>query len=116
MRYEIKKITKMLNELSTFCLEHDADDVSIRIKRTEEKITIIVEAVGITNMEETIKNLKDFLSYPRELEMEEYYWELAGEMQRHEELGLIGAMVDEAKIDYKDDHIYIELLRFKKQG
>lgn len=114
MRYEVKKITKMLNELSTFCLEHGANDVALHIQRDEIKINITIEASGIVNIEETMQSLKDFLSYPRELEMEEYYWELTGEMQSHEELGLVGAMIDEAKIDYKDDRIYIELVRFKE--
>lgn len=113
MRHEIRKISKMIDELTTFCLENDADDVQIHIKNLEDKEVITVTAYHIKDIEEVATKIRDFLSYPRELEMEEYYWELAGEADRGDELGLVGAMIDEARIDYNEEQLYIELIRNK---
>lgn len=45
--------------------------------------------------------------------MEEYYWELAGETDSSEELGLVGTMIDEATIGYDEEKVVIELIRNK---
>lgn len=113
MRHEIKKIAKMIDELTTFCLEHRADDIQISIKNLPDKEIIAVTAYHINDIDEVVNNLRDFLSYPREREVEEYYWELAGEADSCTELGLVGSMIDEARIDYNQEQLYIELIRDK---
>lgn len=113
MRHELKKIAKMIDELSTFCLEHDADDIHINIKNLPDKEVIAVTAHHISDIDTVVNNLRDYLSYPREREMEEYYWELTGETDSCEELGLVGAMIDEARIDYNEEKLYIEVIRNK---
>lgn len=113
MRHEIKKVAKMMDELTTFCLEHGAEDLNIRIQNQSDHEVIIVDASPITNMQETVDRMRELLSYPREFEVEEYYWELAGETDGVDELGLVGNMIDEATIDYDDKTIHIELMRRK---
>ncbi|MGL5378590.1 hypothetical protein [Clostridium sp.] len=113
MRHEIRKISKMIDELTTFCLENHADDVQINIKNLDDKEVISVTAYHIKDIKSATAKIRDFLSYPREREMEEYYWELAGEADRGEELGLVGSMIDEARIDYNEEQLYIELIRNK---
>lgn len=113
MRHEMKKLSKMVDELTTFCLEHQADDVQIQIKNLPDREVIIVKAYRMKDIDAAVNALTGFLSYPREHEMEEYYWELTGEADHREELGLVGCMIDEARIDYDSEKIYIELVRKK---
>lgn len=113
MRHEVKKISKMVDELTTFFLEHQAKSLDIKIDNLVDREVITVEAVALDDMALCIKRLQRFLSYPRELEMEEYYWELAGETDSSEELGLVGTMIDEANIGYDEEKIQLELIRKK---
>lgn len=113
MRHEVKKISKMVDELTTFFLEHEAKSLNIKIDNLIDREVIIVEAVALDDIKLCVKRLNRFLSYPREFEMEEYYWELAGETDSSEELGLVGTMIDEANIGYEDDKILLELIRHK---
>lgn len=113
MRHEIKKVAKMIDELTTFCLEHGAQDLKLHIQNKANEEIITVEASPIDHMEATVERMQDLLSYPRECEMEEYYWELAGETERVDELGLVGNMIDEARIAYDEEKIYLELMRKK---
>lgn len=113
MRHEVKKISKMVDELTTFFLEHEAKNLNIKIDNLEDREIITVEAVALDDINLCVDNLKDFLSYPRECEMEEYFWGLAGEIDSSPELGLVGTMIDEANIGYEDDKILLELIRNK---
>lgn len=113
MRHENKKISKMVDELTTFFLEHHPKSLNIKIQDLPDRGVITVEAEELDEMEECIEDLKQFLSYPREREMEEYYWELAGETDGSEELGLVGTMIDEATIGYDEEKVVIELIRNK---
>jgi len=45
--------------------------------------------------------------------MEEYYWQLAGESDCDDELTLVGAMIDEAKIEMKDGNLTMKLIRYR---
>lgn len=113
MRHEVKKISKMVDELTTFFLEHEAKSLKVHVENFIDKEVIIVEAVALDDIKLCVKRLNRFLSYPRECEMEEYYWELAGETEHSEELGLVGIMIDEANIGYEEDKILLELIRNK---
>ena len=47
----------------------------------------------------------------REAETEEYYWYLAGEGRKSEEMSLVAIMVDEAQIYYEDKKLKMVFLR-----
>ncbi|MDA3732327.1 hypothetical protein PBV87_12600 [Niameybacter massiliensis] len=113
MRHEVKKISKMVDELTTFFLEHQAQSLEIKINNLVDREIIMVEAIALDDIALCVKRLQRFLSYPREREMEEYYWELAGETDSSEELGLVGTMIDEANIGYDEEKIQLELIRRK---
>lgn len=114
MRHEIKKITKIVDELTTFCLERNAEHITVTVKNKQDREYIKIKAYPFEKIEEVIDNLKQVFSYPCEREIEECYWGLAGESDHSEELGLVGAMVDEVTIEYDEEKIQIELVRFKK--
>lgn len=114
MRHETRKIAKIIDELTTFCLEHGAEQIGITIKNEEDRTCILLEVSHLNNIEKTILRLKEVLSYPCERELEEYYWELAGESDSSEELSLVGTMIDEVTIDYDEEMIKLELIRLKR--
>ena len=111
MRHEYKKLARIVDELTTFFLENHAKDVSLDIKILEKKEIVTIKAFPVDNMDVVIEDLQRMLSCPRESEMEEYYWELAGECDHSTELGLVGTMIDSASIDYDDDSLCLELVR-----
>jgi hypothetical protein len=111
--YETKKIARMMDELSTFFIGRGATQIELSYKAEATKIIITVSAKGIASIEQAVTELRHFLSYPRELEIEEYYWELAGGTTKADELALVGAMTDEAGVTYDDEQICVELIRNK---
>ena len=113
MRHEVKKIAKMIDEITTFFLEHHAKSLDIKITNLSDREIIRVEAVELDDVAVCVEDLQRCLSYPRECEMEEYYWELAGETEGSEELSLVGTMIDEATVGYEKDRVVLELMRKK---
>lgn len=111
MRHEYKKVARIVDELTTFFLEKGAKDINLDIKVLEGKEIITIKAYPVEQIERVIEDLQKMLSYPRESELEEYYWELAGECDYSSELAIIGGMIDTASIDYDDDSICLELVR-----
>jgi hypothetical protein len=55
--------------------------------------------------------MRESLSIQRQHELEEYYWQLAGESDCDDELTLIGAMIDEATLELVDGNLHITLIR-----
>ncbi len=114
MKREIKKVTKMVDEVSTFFLENQGTEIDVKIVNMEDKIVIAVIAKYLTDINATVAKLKEYLSYPRAHEMEEYYWELTGESECEEGLAIVGSMVDEAVLDYTEEEIYIQYVAAKR--
>ncbi|OON95694.1 MAG: hypothetical protein ATN36_00890 [Epulopiscium sp. Nele67-Bin005] len=113
MRHEVKKIAKIVNELTAFSLEYNAVNIDLRVRDLEDSIIITAIAKGITEIDEAVAHLREYLSYPRAKEMEEYYWGLAGDTESDEGLALISVMIDDVTIDYDDEYVYIRVKRLK---
>ncbi len=117
MRHEEKKISKMSDEITTFFLEHNATDISIHIRYLETESILTIKAKPILEVDSIVQLLQQALSTPRQNEIEEYYWELAGESDESNELCIVGGMADVASIDYDEQNqeIEIELVRYKQR-
>lgn len=114
MRHEHRKVSRIADELITFFLEHHAKEIKLNVKDLQDREVITIKASPVDHLNEVIEDLEKVLSYPRESEMEEYFWELAGECDYSSELALVGSMIDRANIDYEEDYICLELIRKKK--
>lgn len=114
MRYETKKLSKMVDELSTYCLERNVNKVKVEVINEPDRFLIELYAEGIKMTNSELKNLKDVLNSHREVEMEEYFWSLAGEGHQSDELGLVASMTDSAEIDLNNTTLSIKLVRLKK--
>lgn len=113
MRYENKKLANMIDELSTYCLERHSKHIKLEMEEQSDRILINVEASELDIDPEELAKLKSLLNSHREVELEEYYWSLAGEGHQGDELGLVASMVDFADIYMENNILYINLVRLK---
>lgn len=111
---QIKKISKLIDEMTTFYLENDANNITFGIRVRKEGVYIESSAEHINLTEEELRKIEENINTQnREAEMEEYYWKLAGEGPSSEKLSLVAIMVDTAgvSIDRENDRVYINLFR-----
>lgn len=99
MRHETKKICRIVDELTTLFLKEDTNEVDFKIKKDTDKAVISIVDYGTHFSEEDVRYFREMLGVQRQCEIEEYYWQLAGETDDEEELTLVGAMIDEVKIE-----------------
>lgn len=111
MQHEIKKITRIIDEMLTVFMLSEAEEIDVKIKRGKLKTSIYFTNYNCTFDEAYIEQLKNNLNVQRQCEVEGYYWQLTGENDIDEELFLVGAMIDQAVIVKKDGNLYIELVR-----
>lgn len=113
MRHEIKKICKIVDELTTLLLREDTNEVDFKIKKTPDQTTITITDYNTKYTENEIKEFEECFNLQRQHEFEEYYWQLVGESDQDSELTIIGAMIDEAIVELRDGNLYMELIRKK---
>lgn len=113
MKHEIKKISKILDEIITFAFHHGTDKMNISIENNSEYFKIQIDVDNVDYTDKKVKQLKQLLSTPRQPECEEYYWELTGECDTDTELSLVGIMTDIAEVNFKGDSLNITLYRYK---
>ncbi len=113
MNIEVKKITKILNEMVTFAMLGEAEKVDVSIENNKDMYKLLINASNVNHTNESVANLRELLNAPRQRAAEEYYWELAGDNDTTTELALVGMMVDKAVVNYEDKNLLIELHRHK---
>lgn len=111
MRHEAKKIGRIIDELTTLLLKDDTNHLDLRIEtgNQETRITIIDYNTHYSAGE--IACFERMLNQQRQYEIEEYYWQLAGETDESDELVIVSAMIDRAKLELQGNNLYIELVR-----
>lgn len=113
MKYEIQKISKIVEEIIDFFYSHSTKKVNISIEETQDSFIIEVQSDHINCNSDNVKRLKDLLNVQRQREMEEYYWQLAGNDLDGDEYNLVGMMIDESYIDYIAPSLKVKLVRYK---
>ena len=113
MNLEAKKISRILDELSTYFLLKDPKKLNISIDNLTDCRTISFEVHGVEYSEEEILDMMTILNEPRQREVEAYYWSLVGESSDDSELSLIGMMIDTAEIRFENSILYVDLNRCK---
>lgn len=113
MRHEIKKICKIVDELTTLLLREDTNEVDFKIKRGPDETKIIINDYKTHYTDHEINVFRECFNVQRQHEIEEYYWQLMGESDQDSELTIIGSMIDEAIVELKDGNLYMELIRRK---
>ncbi len=113
---ETKKAVKIISELMTYYFANRATSFKIDFNRNkiennhiEFVIKIRGKLAGISN--EEINNLRKSLNIKREVQVEEYYWELAGEDNQGQEMDLVGMLTDKGLVEYDNEELIITLWR-----
>lgn len=110
--YENKKLSKIVDEVLTYLLDKNATDINVKIERMEKYTSIKTRSLNVDISERELKDLWNYLnSTHREVEMEEYYWSLAGEGSASDELGLVAIMVDIAEVYYEGNEFRMDFFR-----
>ncbi len=113
MKHEIKKICKIVDEMTTFLLRDDTDTVDFRIKKMDDRTIISIVDYNTRYTKKEVDDLIECFNVQRQREVEEYYWQLVGESDDELELTIIGVMIDSATVEIKHNNMYIELVRMQ---
>ncbi len=108
---ENQKISKIISEFSLYLLKLNKKDLKISLKKEEDAIFIIFEC-GIIE-EKILKEMNHLLQKKREQSFEFYGWELIGQADSDNELGLIGNLIDKFNYKIKDGKVLFELVRYE---
>lgn len=113
MKHDIKKVSKIIDELSTFCLMHGTSTMNIKVENNDDHFKISFDLNCIDYEDKKVARLEKLLNIPRQTEMEEFYWELTGESDHDSELSIVGMMIDKVEFIKKDKSLKIILYRNK---
>lgn len=113
MKYDIQKISKITEEIMDFFFTNSAQKINISVENTDHAYIIEVWSCNVKCTEEKIMIFNELLNVQRQREMEEYYWQLAGSDLDGEEYNLVGMMIDEAEVDFKNPELRVKLTRYK---
>jgi uncharacterized tellurite resistance protein B-like protein len=113
VKHDKKRIAKIVDELITYFFSMGATDIDINLKDEKKCYKISLKCNYSSKDQRKFDKLIKYLKCAKQEEMEEYFWELAGDCDVDTELTLVGMMTDEAKIDYNDDEIEVTLIRYK---
>lgn len=112
MRHEVKKITKIIDEIMTYCLfNYDAMLADLSVNRNSDAWRLEFIFTGIELSPDELSALQKKLKNRRNHELEDYYWQLTGEIEDSNELELVAMMSDEVAISYEESKLTIELVR-----
>lgn len=112
MRHEIKRICKIVDELTTLLLKNKSGELDFKIITQPDKSIIRFTSYNTTLEDAYIDHLRLTFNRQRQMEIEENYWMLAGETDEDDEITLVGAMVDSAIVEKREGNLFIELVRF----
>ena len=113
MKHNKKRISKIVDELINYLFSIGATDININIQERSEEYKIIITSNYKEGKDNKINKLIKALNAPKIEEIEEYYWELAGESDVGSELHLIGMMVDKAEVSVIDQVLKLDISRNK---
>ncbi|WP_432403929.1 hypothetical protein [Wukongibacter sp. M2B1] len=113
MKHNKKRISKIVDELITYFFTMGATDINIDLKEKSDYYKIFLKCNYTIKDNKKIEKLVRYLKCDKQEEMEEYYWELAGDCDVDTELTLVGMMTDKAEIDIGEDTIEVVLYRYK---
>lgn len=113
MRQEKKRVMKIITEITSFLLHIGAKKITMDYEESDEAFLITLEGNYQKKYMKDIYQVVKYLNYDREVEMEEYYWELSGNYNMDTELTLVGMMTDDATVYYDDEKVRVCLVRYK---
>lgn len=111
MKFTIEKNIRILDELITYFNKQGNTEFHIDMKKEDEQHYFCISGFVEHLTQEEVKSLEEVLNMPRQHEIEEYYWQLGGEISFDNELTLVGMMIDKANVTYEDKILTISVIR-----
>lgn len=111
MKFKREKLIRIMNELVNFCLNIGMTDLDIKFDCHKDRGKVTVSGYSENPPMIRLTDLEDILNAPRQEELEEYYWILVGEGHGHQELEMIGTLVDSGSVTYEDRILTIYVCR-----
>ena len=111
------RLIKMIDEMLAFFYSYSATNIQMELDKKSDYSEMIFNAkLGEKIEKSKLDKVERLLSAPRQHEMEEYYWGVAGtDTTTSTELMLVGMMTDEHDLIYneEEDKVYLRLRRYK---
>lgn len=95
--HEYKKDCKIIDEITLYLMKNGYLKLSVDIEFKDNTLTFVIKTDKCR--EKVIQTIDKQINVPRELEVEEYGWELMGESDAQSELCLVGLLIDYVTID-----------------
>ena len=112
MKIEFKKTLNMINTVLAYCYTQEATDFHVDFQFKADHTAINMEAYTKEIDSKTIKQLSKILNVPRQLEVEEKYWQMNAATGSTDDIMLIGAMTDEGTVAYENGKLTITIKRY----
>ncbi len=109
MNRNVLKVSKIIEELTTFFLKKGYNDFNIAVAKERKQCEI--KFILPSCKEADIAYICDQINLEQLDCIEEYGWQLIGESECSNELELIGMLVDKVYIDKSDDQIVFKLIK-----
>ena len=113
MKNNKKKITRIVDEISTFMFTMGSTHINSDILETDHQFIITIKSNFSQEKKADLDRLIKFLNFEKSEEMEAYYWGLTGQSQSDIELTMVGMMIDSFYIDVKEGELILTLYRNK---
>ena len=111
MRHEAHKIGKIVDEIVTYFLHGYGAETTMRVTPKADRYEMHFRFDNVSISEEEFAELDKLLVVKRQPELEDYYWQLAGEMEDSSELSLVAMMTDLIELTYTSGEMKLVLRR-----
>ncbi len=113
MKHTKKKISRITDELETFCFSIGANDITINIKHNhkDHDFQITVNSDFKEEYRKKVEKLEEILNPLERNAGIELYWELLGEsdLDYEVQLGIISQIITSAKVEIKENTFFLEI-------
>lgn len=110
-KQERRVIAQIIQELSLFLLYHGYQSFDIGLESQPSQEVFVVKVAHMSD--ELLNQIRTQIEQPREESIEQYYFELLGELDSKENLELLGIFIDSMTVTTQQDHIIIQFIRKK---
>lgn len=105
------KISKIASEFTLYLLDLGISFLDMKIIKKEKEVRFLFQCDWIE--EKILKDMTSHLKKKRERSFELYGWELIGQADSDDELGLIGNLLDDFNYQVMDGKVQFELVRYE---
>lgn len=110
MDVKFKKSRMIMDSMVSYFYDMGAREFEMKLLRNDGGYMIeIIASVKLSS--DRFETMVSELNYPRQMEVEQNYWEISGECDSIDDLALIGMMIDRAEFECFDDRIITRLWR-----